>query len=267
MEKKTQKYAKKSYDQSTLEKAVQEIRLGAKLCEVHLKYDIPKGTLSNKVNNKTPIDARKGPQTVLTAEEEKRVADWIIAKAKLGFPMHPDEVKDSVQRVIIEKKRMTPFTEDRPGEKWMQLFLKRQPHIAKRQAEIISKARAAVTEEGIRDWFGELREYLKEENCEDILNDGSRIFNCDETGVHTCPETGKVLGPKVYRNFYEIAGGKEKECITNLCNFSADGRIAPAMTVYPYQRIPRHISESVADDWVIGRSDSGILKNPTYIIY
>ncbi|KAJ8969389.1 hypothetical protein NQ314_001788 [Rhamnusium bicolor] len=208
-----------------------------------------------------------GPDTVLTVAEEAQLEKWIIEKALLGFPMHPDELKDSVQRVLKTINRPNPFVDDRPGRKWLKLFLNRHPKITQRSAEIISKARASVSEAGIRNWFQELNEYLQHENCAEILNDPSRIFNGDETGLQTCPKTGKLLGPKNYRNFYEIASGPEKECITVLCTFSAAGDSAPPMVVFPYKRIPRDIAVSFPDDWGIGRSDSGWMTSATFYEY
>lgn len=55
-----------------------------------------------------------------------------------------------------------------------------------------------------------------------ILNDGRKILNCDETGMNACPKTGKVLGLKQMSNFYEVSVGPEIECTTVLCSFSAD---------------------------------------------
>lgn len=86
--------------------------------------------------------------------------------------------------------------------------------IVKRNTEVISQARAAVTEEKIRAWFAEVIKFMEEDGGADVLEDGNRIFNCDEIGMHTCPKTGIVLGPKGFRNLYEIASGPEKESIT-----------------------------------------------------
>ena len=134
-----------------------------------------------------------GPQPVLADEEEIRLRNWIIAKARLGFPMHPEEVKNAVQKILKECQRPNPFTDDKPGKKWMSLFLKRNKEIALKNTEVISKSRAAVTEEIIRAWFVMVQEYLKEEDAADIFNDPGRIYNLDEIGMQTCPKTGKLL--------------------------------------------------------------------------
>ncbi|KAI4463187.1 thap-type zinc finger superfamily [Holotrichia oblita] len=162
-----------------------------------------------------------GAKSVLTLEEEKKLETWILNMAKLGFPVHTDDVLNVVSKVIKETNRQTPFVENRPGKKWVNLFLKRHPDVKKRNTEIISKSRAAVSEEGIRNWFVELKKYIDKEKLNGVIEDATRIFNCDEIGMNFCPKTGKLLGPRNYKNFYEIASGPENENITMLCNYSA----------------------------------------------
>ena len=58
---------------------------------------------------------------VLYSKEEKRIKTWIINKAKLGFPMYTSNVQDEVQS-FPEKNNL--FVNNRPGRKWMNLFLK-----------------------------------------------------------------------------------------------------------------------------------------------
>lgn len=265
MEKRIRKYERFRYSDDSVQNALEEIRRKSlSLSAASRKYGIPKGTLFNKLKGKVPLIRKMGPETVLTIAEEAQLEKWIIEKALLGFPMHPDEVKDSVQRVLKGINRQNPFVDDRPGRKWLKLFLNRHKNVTQRNAEIISKARASVSEEGIRSWFQELEQYLQNENCADILIDPMRIFNADETGLQTCPKSGKLLGPKNYRNFYEIASGPEKECVTVLCTFSAAGASVPPMVVYPYKRIPRDIAANFPDDWGIGRSDSGWMTSATF---
>ncbi|KAF0688765.1 Uncharacterized protein FWK35_00038508, partial [Aphis craccivora] len=177
------------------------------------------------------------------------------------------EVKDSVQLVLNACKRPNPFTNNRPGPKWFELFLKRHSEITKRNTEIISKARAAVTEEKIREWFCEVQKFITEQNCTDIFDDPARIINCDETGMQTCPVSGKLLCPKKMPDFYEICGDSEKECITVLCTFSADGYKFPPMIMFPYKRIPKLIASTLPENYVIGRSDSGWMVSPAFFEY
>lgn len=75
----------------------------------------------------------------------------------------------------------------------------------------------------------------------DILEDPERIINTDESGFQTSPSSGLVLGPRGFKNFYEIKK-KEKEYITVLGTFSASRRILPLLIIlYIYNT---HMSES-----------------------
>ncbi|XP_022180196.1 uncharacterized protein LOC111040570 [Myzus persicae] len=256
------KYCRFNYTENDLLVAINAVNSkDLSLNKASQLYNIPKSTLSNKINKKVPLSRQLGPKTVLTCEEETRIVNWIVSTAKVGFPVHPEEVKDSVQLVLNACKRPNPFTNNRLGSKWFELFLKRHSEITKRNTEIISKARAAVTEEKIREWFCEVQKFITEQNCTDIFDDPARIFNCDETGMQTCPVSGKLLCPKKMPDFYEICGGSEKECITVLCTFSADGYKFPPMIMFPYKRIPKLIASTLPENYVIGRSDSEVCSN------
>lgn len=259
----TLKKNKKQYAQNTLEEAVRMVQAQEiSLSKASAQFRIPKGTLHNKIHGKTALRCKKGPKTLLSDAEEKKICFWILNMAKIGYPVNAKDVRETVANILEIKG-----SKIKPGKKWMQLFLKRHPQITKRHAEIISKARALVTEPMIRKWFQGLREYLQEENADDILNYPERIFNLDETGVQLCPKTGVVLAPKNYRAMYDVAPGQEKQSVTVLCNFSASGGIVPPFIVYPMQRISKELAQSVPDEWGIGRSDSGWMTGQTFLNY
>ncbi|KAE9525691.1 hypothetical protein AGLY_014218 [Aphis glycines] len=231
-------YVRFKYTEEELINAVNKIKNKEKsLNQINKETGIPKSTLSNKVNNKVPILRKMGPNTILSLNEEEKSLNGFWPR--LSFP------------------RKNPFNDDRPGKKWLISFLNRHQEIGKRHTEIMSKARAAVTENSIRLWFDGVSSFLKEEGFSDILYDSRRIINCDETGIQLCPKTYKVLGPKKMNNFYKIAKNNEKENITVLCTYSADGSVLPPMIIYPYKRIPNYIYQSVPGNWGIGRSYGG----------
>ena len=164
------------------------------ICRASDQYNIPKATLINKLQKNENTMGKMGPPTILIEEEESMIVTWIIEKARIGYPMHPKLVKSAIQNVLKKAPRPNPFTNNLPGEKWFRLFLKRHPIVSMKNHEVISKSRAAVTEEVIRNWFADLKKYLEEEKAGDILNDPKRVINLDETGVQLCPKSGKLLG-------------------------------------------------------------------------
>lgn len=69
-----------------------------------------------------------------------------------------------------------------PQKGWVDSFIKRH-NISRRVPEIYSKARNKVTYEEYLQWFAGMKAYLADNNWEDILQDPSRNFNCDESGI------------------------------------------------------------------------------------
>lgn len=139
------------------------------------------------------------------------------------------------------------------------------PELRENTTEKISKGRSVITEESIRKWFRELKEFLAENNSLEIFDGPSRIFNGDETAF--CSKTEKVIGPKGWKNVYSIQFGNEKETITVLLTFAAKGALARPMIVFPYVRLPKEAAKAVPEDWVIGNSDSGWMKSQNFYDY
>uniref|UniRef100_A0ABD2WNU5 DDE-1 domain-containing protein n=1 Tax=Trichogramma kaykai TaxID=54128 RepID=A0ABD2WNU5_9HYME len=83
-----------------------------------------------------------------------------------------------------------------------------------------------------------------------------------------CPKNGKLLGLKSEKNMYGISPGQDKQNITVLCCYGADGTGIAPMIVYPYTRFPpKDIAASVPDEFVIGHSPSGWMTMDLYYKY
>ncbi|XP_045501117.1 uncharacterized protein LOC123698513 [Colias croceus] len=262
--KKTVKYARES-----LQQALKEIRDGQiSIREAARKYTIPRCTIQDRLSGRRTDEIKKqGPEPVLGKQGEEKVVKWLINIAKCGFPVKKQELLDTVQKILKDLKMPNPFKDDRPGQTWYLNFLKRHPEISVRSAEGINKARARVTEESIRLWFRELEIFLQQEGHSDILEDPNRMFNGDESGFSLCPKSGKVLGPKGYRNLYQIKAGNEKDNLTVLVTFNASGEICPPLIVFPYIRPPKSVTDSMPKDWTLGRSESGWMNGDVFFEY
>lgn len=81
----------------------------------------------------------------------------------------------------------------------------------------------------------------------DIFEDPDRIFNGDETGFSLCPKSGKVLGPRGYKNLFIIKNNNEKENITVLLVFSANGKLCPPLVIFPYVRPPKALVNNMPE--------------------
>lgn len=257
------------YPQENLQKAVDAIRQGVKIREASRNYGVPRAIIQDRLKGRVRVDKsrRMGPDPFLSVENEEKIVQWVINIAKCGFPIKKNELINTVQKIVVDGNIKTPFKDNRPGQKWYASFLKRHPEVSARSAESVDKSRGKLTKEYIQSWFRELEIYLESIDATDVLNDPTRVFNADESGFSLCPKTGKVLAPKGYKKLYEVKKGSEKENVTVLVTFSADGKICPPCVVYPYVKPPRAIADNMPEDWILGKSDTGWMRADVFYEY
>lgn len=82
------------------------------------KFKVPRMTLSDKCKGKTPLARKMGPPTILDEDEENNLLKWILHLGENGFPVSKDHLLDSAQMLVKNRKRGTPFTDDRPRKHW-----------------------------------------------------------------------------------------------------------------------------------------------------
>jgi hypothetical protein len=91
--KKTRKYTKDQLDQALSQaKSSGKIRAAAKL------FKIPFSTLHDKISGKYAKETR-GPNTILTPEEEERTIEWIKYMAKAGFPVMQKDLQINISNL------------------------------------------------------------------------------------------------------------------------------------------------------------------------
>ncbi|GAB0086526.1 HTH psq-type domain-containing protein [Sergentomyia squamirostris] len=252
------------YTQEALKNALSSVRNGVSVRKTSRNFGIPASTLFDKLSGKTQEEKYAG-QTVLSIEEEKRFVEWIHKRAEMGFPVTKDELKDSVALYVKLRKTKNRFKNNRPGRTWLKNFLKRHPDVAKRTPQNLSTRRAKVTKKDIDGWFSEVQKYLEEAGLNDC--DPSRIFNCDETAFFLCPPVDEVLAEKGVRSVHTLTNGNERIAITLLFMGSAAGELLSPMIVLPFTRTPGEVTNSIPEEWILGRSSSGWMTAETFYEY
>lgn len=257
---------KKNYTPSDMAHALELIANGKPVAAVSRETGIPRTTLIYKSSGKSPAVCGMGPPTILTAQEETFLVQWIMLIQQRHFPITKTMLLDSVEKIIKKTKRQNPFKNNRPGDKWFKSFLRRHPELSSRVAQNLTPARENVTEKQIRHWFDEVREYLNSSNLFDITNEPKRVFNADESAFYLNPKGSKVLARKGDKNIYSV-GGDEKDNLTVLLTANAAGQVAPPMILFTYSRVPTHIAMSIPSSWGIGNSESGWMCSATFYEY
>jgi hypothetical protein len=83
------------------------------------KFQIPLGTLFNKVRGLVPNQRRMGPSTILSDTED---GAWRKASAKKGIPIIKRTLLETVKDIVKQDKRENAFTNDMPGRAWLKVF-------------------------------------------------------------------------------------------------------------------------------------------------
>lgn len=100
----------KPYTKETLETALEKIKAGMPIKQASKKYNIPRPTLQNRIHNRTKQSVNcSGPAPILTAQEEKDIAEWIILNCRRGFPRRFRNVQVVVKKFLDASGRPSPF--------------------------------------------------------------------------------------------------------------------------------------------------------------
>lgn len=230
------------------------------------QFGVPRSSIQFKLRNPTS-KFKSGPDPVLNEAEENELCNFILQLAKRGFPRKKDDIKTCVEDFLKVNPRPNPFRNGKPGDVWFKAFLNRHPNISIRTSEEVTNASACVSEQDIRKWFQEIKQYFDEESLLEVIGDPTRVCNADETGFNVCPKTGKILAQKGCKNVYEVEKSSAKENITVLFTFSAAGVVCDPLIIYPFKRIPDRVTLSVPSGWGIGRSDTGWMTAAVFCEY
>ena len=149
------KVPQQNYTDAELLEAVRCINEGRmSIREAAKTLSIPKTTLSRKKDDVIIEKGRKGPQTILTSEEEESLVVLLESCMRRGFPRPDQSLLEEVQKILKADGRPNPFKDDKPGNKWLQLFFKRHPSLTHCTPEALSKHRD-ISEASIKKWFSD----------------------------------------------------------------------------------------------------------------
>ncbi|CAN0450726.1 unnamed protein product, partial [Ectocarpus fasciculatus] len=140
-------------------------------------YGLSRNSLHSRVTNKVAIDAKVGPGTVLSKEEEDFVEDVLVYASRHFLLLGRRELKDAVRKIRLDGRKV-PWDPDKgPGDRWLQWFLKRHPELSERATHIYEANRINEDDESRLEAFYETWDaYLAETKLTP-----DRIINTDET--------------------------------------------------------------------------------------
>lgn len=118
----------------------------------HVKYNIPKGTLSLHVNAKESGTTLRqhGGQNALSTDEESQLCDVVIKTSSWRFPLTHDDLRYITKAYLSRQGKIISKFKDTgnlPGDDWAKAFMKRHKEkLSTRKCTNISPKRASVDE-------------------------------------------------------------------------------------------------------------------------
>lgn len=98
----------------------------------------------------------------------------------------------------------------------------------------------------------------------DVLNDPTRIYNADETGLPLDYKPGNVIGRTGARSVYGITSGKKGQLTVMGCA-NAAGQVMPPMILHKGKRANKKVLESMPDTWQTTLTESGWMNGDAFL--
>lgn len=225
----TYKRKEKTYSNTDLKNAIQEIKDGSSWRKASKKFNnVPMGTIGNHLAGKVTKD-HVGRDTALKIEIEIDLANCLTTLSKWGFGLTKEEIKDEVQIYVKQSNLKTPFNNGRPGKDWLKAFMVRH-NLSSKKPSLLEKVRQSVASNPfvIYDFYDKIESVTERLN---IKMKPNHIWNLDETSLFHDPTRLKVVGAKGQK-VSRVTHGSGREATSILACICANGEALPPLVIF-----------------------------------
>ena len=254
------KYA--AYLPSKLQEAVDKITSGElKLNRASLLYNIPKGTLHNKVKKIHRKDVGHPP--VFSESEEKSLVTHAQTVSEWGFPLTTLDLRMVAKTYLDQKGRKEKvFKNNMPSSEWARSFLKRHRNsLTQRTCQNIKKVRAGICVADVNRYFENLRISLQKDDGSTV--EASNIFNYDETNLTDDPGVKKCVFRRGIKYPERVRDSTKSSTSIMFCG-NAVGQVLPPYVVYKSDHLWNLWTEGGIKKARYNRSKSGWFDGTTF---
>ena len=245
--------------------AVDGVQKGGKgLREKARLYNLPVESLRRRVTGSVELNCRPGPSTVLTEEEEERLATYLIHMSEMGYGISREGVMGIAYTIVENSKCSHLFREGSAGRAWFKGFMRRHPKLTIRSPKSLSYCRALCSnKDTISDFFGKLGSIYGRLH---LISKPMQMYNCDKSGVTIVFKPNKVVAELGKRNVYAISAAERGKTHTVLLCVLASGFVLPPMMVYHRKTcMPEKLKEGVIPNTLFGNSESGWINSQLFV--
>lgn len=253
------KSTRAAYGENQMEKAINAVRHGSStISKASKDYGIPYITLYSRLKGLRGVKScSQGRPTVITLQEESKLAAHLRTLEKWGFALSQSELAEKVREYVMLNNIPNPFRNNKPGTDWLILFKKRHKLSVKKPQNLEFCRKKSTDPFVINKYFDLLEATL---TSLDLLDKPESVYNLDETSLCSDPLKVKVVGAKGQPSC-RVTAGSGKENFTILAGASAAGVKLPPLVIFKGSNvwsswIPNE-SEANCKDMVFAASPNG----------
>ena len=223
------------YSAKTMDYAIEAVRDGRlSMCGAVRKFNIPKGTLSNRLKGLHP--GKLGRPPAITEEDERYLLSRILLRAQWGFPINKLEIRLSVKHYLdYHGKLIKQFPDNLPGLDWVRSFVNRHNNLYLMRN---IKRSSPVTQETLTEYHNNLSKRISNHSLNQIFaaykkypEDDTNHSESSVSVMFCCSADGTLLPPfSVYKSTdtnesWTKFGPKGEPCCTDTCCKGGSRRI------------------------------------------
>ncbi|CAN0288764.1 unnamed protein product [Ectocarpus sp. 13 AM-2016] len=139
---------RRKVDEEQVRKACAAIDDGMSVRKAAEVFGVGRTSIEDRRRGKVAMNAKVGPETILSKEEEDSLEDIILLFASRNF-LAVDRVhlRDAVRRLCNDGRQIPWDPEKGPGKDWLAGFLRRHPRVVERSTRIYEANRITEDEE------------------------------------------------------------------------------------------------------------------------
>lgn len=253
------------WEENNMIAAIESVRGGGKsIREAAAEFNVPKSTLGDRVKGRVVHGAKNGPKTLLTKEDEEKLAAYLIDVSKKGYGKSKEIIIFMATQMAV--KRGKEVKGGILSEKWWRGFLKRNPAISLRASQNFGQVRTLVQRPTIEAFYRRLLETMAENQFGSLLEKPHLIFNADESGFEFDAINKIIAAAKGMKHVPRISKGQHEK-VTVLACAAAAGNSLPPMFIFksPSGRIPNGVQEGAPPGTLFTAQKSGWIDKDLYL--
>jgi hypothetical protein len=218
-----------------IEKAIAEIKTGAKIKPTAIKFNIPRSSLQRylKMGEVIKIFPNKFTSTqIFSIEEETKMEEYIKISSKLNYGLSKLEARKLAYGYAVALNKHLPenwVNNNIASKDWLQGFLCRHPELSVRTPEATSLTRAtSFNRTNVEAFFGNLKDIFERFNF-----GPESIYNIDESGLTTTQKTQKIIAVKGTKQVGQMTSAERGTLVTICCGANAIGNVIPPFFIFP----------------------------------